>query len=153
MTGTPMWCYPMGNSLFSLDFSQIEYRILCGLAGQQDKLDALYEGRDLYCEFGTKLFKRTITKADHNERQFAKTEGILSCGYGKGKDKAATQAKAKGFDFPREVTDATVDEYRRTHPAVVKFWAQCDGALPRIAAGDSFNIAGTPLTFSDKYLV
>ena len=44
----------MGNSLFSLDFSQVEYRILCGLAGQQDKLDALQAGRDLYCEFGTR---------------------------------------------------------------------------------------------------
>src|ERR1017187_1844566 len=150
MTGTPMWCYPMGNSLFSLDFSQIEYRILCGLAGQQDKLDALYEGRDLYCEFGTKLFKRTITKADHNERQFSKAEGILSCGYGKGKDKAASQAKAKGFDFSRAITDAPVDEYRRTHPDVVRFWARMDAALPYINRFGDHQIEGTPLIFSDK---
>ena len=143
----------MGNSLFALDFSQVEYRILCGLAGQQDKLDALAARRDLYCEFGTRLFKREITKADRAERQFSKTEGVLSCGYGKGKDKAATQAKAKGFDFPRAVTDATVDEYRRTHPHVVKFWATCDQALPHIARGEDYHIPNTPLTFSNKYLI
>ena len=143
----------MGNSLFALDFSQVEYRILCGLAGQQDKLDALAAGRDLYCEFGTKLFGRPITKADHAERQFSKSEGILSCGYGKGKDKAATQAKAKGFDFSREVTDKTVDEYRASHPHVVRFWKTCDGALDHIATGEDYKISNTPLTFSNKYLI
>src|SRR5208337_834306 len=101
-TGIATWCSHMGNSLFALDFSQVEYRILCGLAGQQDKLDALALGRDLYCEAGEALFKRPITKEDYKERQFAKTECILSCGYGKGKDKACTQAKAKGFDLQRE---------------------------------------------------
>ena len=143
----------MANSLIVLDFSQIEYRILCGLAGQQDKLDAMAAGRDLYCEMATKLFKRPITRADTNERQFAKTEGILSCGYGKGKDKAAAQAKAKGFDFPREVTDATVDEYRGSHSKVVQFWKTCDAALPRIANGEEFKIQGTPLTFKDHSLI
>src|SRR5208337_4962900 len=117
-TGIATWCSHMGNSLFALDFSQVEYRILCGLAGQQDKLDALSAGRDLYCEAATELFRRPVSKADYTERQYAKRECILSCGYGKGKDKAATQAKAAGYDFSRQITDASVDYYRRTHPRV-----------------------------------
>jgi DNA polymerase len=142
------------NSLFAIDFSQVEYRILCGLAGQQDKLDALDSGRDLYCETAAALFKHPVTKAENPvERQFAKKECILSCGYGKGKDKAATQAKAAGYDFPREVTDGSVDYYRRTHPAVVKFWGRCDAILPYIADGGKCHLEGTPLTFSNEYLV
>lgn len=132
----------MGNSLFSLDFSQVEYRILCGLAGQQDKLDALQAGRDLYCEFGTRLFGRTITKDDYRERQYSKRHGVLSCGYGKGKDRSASQSKADGYDFPRAITDRTVDEYRASHPHVVAFWKKCDEALPHIAAGEDYVTPG-----------
>ncbi len=132
----------MGNSLFSLDFSQVEYRILCGLAGQQDKLAALQAGRDLYCEFGTRLFGRTITKDDYRERQYSKRHGVLSCGYGKGKDRSAAQSKADGYDFPRAITDRTVDEYRASHPHVVAFWKKCDEALPHIAAGEDYVTPG-----------
>ena len=145
----------MGNSLFSVDFSQVEYRILCGLSGQQDKLDALQQGRDLYCEFGTRLFGRQITKADFAERQYSKRQGILSCGYGKGKDRSAAQSKADGFDFSREITDRTVDEYRSSHRHVVEFWGKCDEALRHVAAGEDYVIpgAGGILKFHDGYLM
>ncbi len=145
----------MGNSIFTLDFSQVEYRILCCVAGQQDKLDALQAGRDLYCDFGTRLFCRPITKADYNERQYSKRQGILSCGYGKGKDRSAAQSKADGFDFPREITDRTVDEYRASHPYVVQFWRKCDAALPHIAAGEDYIIPGPGdlLKFHDHCLM
>ena len=143
----------MGDSLFALDFAQVEYRILCGIAGQQDRLDALAAGRDLYCEAATELFRRPISKADYTERQYAKKECILSCGYGKGKEKAAAQAKAAGYDFSREITDASVDYYRLTHPHVVSFWKTCDTALNHIAAGEDYQIPNTSLTFSNKYLI
>lgn len=143
---------PEGQSFVILDFSQIEYRILCALAGQNDKLDALAGGRDLYCEFAAKLFGRTITRDDVAERTLAKTI-TLGSGYGQGKDTCARTCKAKGFGFPREITDQAIDLYRSEHRNVVALWRQCDQLLPTIAAGWPCRLEGTPLQFADRCLL
>ena len=112
---------PEGKSFVILDFAQIEYRILCALAGQQDKLDALATGRDLYCEFGTKLFGRSVVKEDKTERFFAKVV-VLGSGYGTGKQKCADSARGLGLTLSREVTDKAIDLYREEHPGVCSLW-------------------------------
>lgn len=119
---------PPGHKFVIVDFAQVEYRILCALAGQRDKLEILASGRDLYCEFGTKLFGRIITKETKTERYFAK-KIVLGCGYGTGKDKAAKTAQAEGLKFDRETTDRAVNLYRAEHQFVVNFWHTCDNIL------------------------
>jgi DNA polymerase len=120
---------PKGAVFIILDFKQIEYRVLCGLAGQADKLEALSDpGRDLYCEFGSHLFGRDITKADKDERQFSKII-VLSSGYGAGKARAAKAAKVNGFDLSETITNRAIDLYRQQHRKVVNFWGLCDRLL------------------------
>lgn len=65
------------------DESQIEARINACFCGQLDLVEAFRQGRDPYCDFGTKVFSRVITKADVAERFMSKT-AVLSCGYGVG---------------------------------------------------------------------
>jgi len=137
---------PDGYSFVTLDFSQIEYRILCGLAGQKDKLEVLAAGRDLYCEFSSRLFNRLIGKENVEERQFGKRV-TLSSGYGAGKDRCANMARSDGFYFPRKITDKAIDLYREEHEMVCVFWDRCDKLLPRFAAGGKGHITGTPLSF------
>jgi hypothetical protein len=142
---------PPGHKFVIVDFSQIEYRILCALAGQTDKLEALREGRDLYCEFGTKLFGRTITKEDKIERYFAKRI-VLGCGFGTGKDKAAKTAQAEGFNFDRETTDKAINLYRAEHQSVIRFWLRCDNILRNIGAGwapEAIDVRYIPVKFTE----
>lgn len=139
---------PPNHKFVIVDFAQVEYRILCGLAGQTDKLDALRTGRDLYCEFGSKLFERPITKDDKDERMLSKVV-VLASGYGTGKDKCAATAKNHGFKFPREVTDRAIDLYRDEHLGVVRFWKRCDDILRLIGNSvDPGDAADIPIRFN-----
>jgi hypothetical protein len=55
---------PEGSQLVICDASQIEYRTLCAVAGEQWPLDAFREERDVYCEQAAAIFKRPITEED-----------------------------------------------------------------------------------------
>ena len=72
---------PDDNSmLVAGDSSQIEARMLAYIAGQDDLVEAFRQGRDVYSEFASDVYGRTITKADKVERFLGKTciaEGTL----------------------------------------------------------------------------
>lgn len=71
---------PEGYEIIACDSSQIEARTVAWLAGQTDLLEAFREGRDVYSEFASDVYGRTITKADYTERFVGKTciaEGTL----------------------------------------------------------------------------
>jgi DNA polymerase bacteriophage-type len=69
--------------VINCDSSQIEARVLAWLAGQDDVVKAFAEGRDVYSEFATKIYKKPISKANPIERFVGKT-CILGLGYGTG---------------------------------------------------------------------
>jgi len=64
---------PAGHMVINCDSSQIEARVLVWVAGQEDVVRQFTEGRDVYCEFATKVYGRVITKADPIERFVGKT--------------------------------------------------------------------------------
>jgi hypothetical protein len=69
---------PPGYALVISDAAQIEARMLATVAGQFDKVQAFRQGRDLYCEFSSRLYGREITKKDVLERTVGKVS-ILQC--------------------------------------------------------------------------
>jgi hypothetical protein len=85
---------PPGYLIVDIDLSQIEYRVLCALAGQADKLEALRQGRDVYSELASKLYGFPVSKNDDDQkpREVGKT-CTLSCGFGSGKDGKTFQQK------------------------------------------------------------
>jgi DNA polymerase I-like protein with 3'-5' exonuclease and polymerase domains len=71
---------PEGHSIVACDSSQIEARTVAWLAGQDDLVASFAAGNDVYCEFASEIYGRTITKADTVERFIGKTcvaEGTL----------------------------------------------------------------------------
>jgi len=71
---------PEGHEIIACDSSQIEARTVAWLAGQEDLLEAFREGRDVYSEFASDVYGRTITSANYTERFVGKTcvaEGTL----------------------------------------------------------------------------
>ena len=64
---------PKGQVLVACDSSQIEARMVAWLAEQHDLVGAFAKGRDVYSEFASEVYGRTITKADKIERFVGKT--------------------------------------------------------------------------------
>lgn len=134
---------PAGHTVLVGDSSNIELRTVMALAGQDDVLLKLANGVDLYCDFASKLFGRTITKADKAERFLGKT-AMLGLQYGAGAARFQEMVRlAKRTDPSVELIDldrafAIVDLYRSVHYKVVELWKRCDKViLPDIANGCS----------------
>lgn len=124
---------PPGHVLVVADFSAVELRVLAWLA-QEPKLCATLANPkgDVYCEFATRVYGRTITKADGPERKFGK-EGILGLGYGMGASKFALRVLTvlhKSID--EDEARRTVELYRGTYAGVPKFWQNVETLLPSL---------------------
>ena len=125
---------PQGHQVINCDSSQIEARVLVWVAGQNDVLNWYAEGRDVYCEFASKVYGRTITKADHTERAVGKT-CILGLGYGTGWAKLQHTLKvAAGVEFDDQECKRLVGVYREVNDKVIQLWQTCDEALQDIAS-------------------
>lgn len=134
---------PPGHVVLAGDSSNIELRVVMALAGQDDVLDKLRAGVDLYCDFASKLFGRTITKADKAERFLGKT-AMLGLQYGAGAERFMEMVRIASRSDPSVTpidlnrAHAVVDLYRQVHGRVVELWRRCnDVVLPDIANGCS----------------
>lgn len=136
---------PKGFKIIAGDSSNIELRVTHTLAGQVDVVQALRDKRDLYCEFASQLYGRTITKADADERFVGKI-AHLSLGYGSGWEKFKETCRIWGAVLghtPAEIdaeAQRIVALYRSTYRSVPKLWYRCDDMLQAIASGRSFAI-------------
>lgn len=127
---------PKGHVVVSCDSSQIEARLVAYLAGQDDLVEAFRQGRDVYSEFASAIYNRTITKADKLERHVGKT-AILGLGYSMGPDKFRTSLR-------NGKPSVTVDEhearhivylYRNKNHRVQALWNLCNNALTAMCSG------------------
>jgi DNA polymerase len=125
---------PEDHVVINSDSSQIEARILVWVAGQDDVVQWYAEGRDVYSEFASKVFDRTITKKDATERAVGKT-CILGLGYGTGATKLQHTLKvATGLNIEEEECKRYVKVYREVNDKVIELWGDCDKALGDIAS-------------------
>lgn len=126
---------PQGRSLVVGDFAAIELRILSWLAREPRLINAIIGDADIYCDFASRFYRRTITKADKVERQFGKC-AILGLGYGMGADKFAATVKATcKINLSESAASNTVSLYRETYFNVPRLWETASLMLPMIAQG------------------
>jgi DNA polymerase family A len=127
---------PDGYLLGILDFSQIECRILNYLAGQDDVIENFRAKRDPYTDLATKIYGRTITKADQAERGVGK-QAELSCGFGCGWRKfqrvAALGTYGPVVTLDDSDAEAAVGVYRETHQDVTAYWQEAEVILGRLS--------------------
>ena len=135
---------PEGHKLIACDSSQIEARVLAHLAGQDDLVEAFRQGRDVYSEFASNVYGKTITKEDKLERFVGKT-CILGLGYGMGAEKFRnTLALGMGglkVDIPLEEAKRIVYLYRDKNHRITALWQRCQSALSDMIAGRGGNIS------------
>ena len=103
------------------DFSAIEARVLAWLADEQWVLDAFRDGKDIYCETASMMYKVPVVK--HGENGHLRGKGkvaVLACGYQGGI--GAMRAMDRGGSIPDEELQAVVDAWRSANPRIVKLW-------------------------------
>jgi hypothetical protein len=138
------------ESLIVADLSNIEFRIVSYLANDPILIGMIENKIDIYCDFASKIYKRTITKKDKKERQFGKT-AILGLGYGMGWEKFQKQVKKDcGFEIDEKFAKATVYFYRSYYKAIPALWEKLDIVLSRMVAGKRGDIFDSPSLFYDK---
>jgi hypothetical protein len=145
---------PKGYRVVAVDLSQIELRINMVQCGQTDVVDLLRKGEDVYCNFGSEFYGRTITKADKLERLVSKI-AELSLGYGAGKGAFRGMLFAQAGQIKDlEFCDSVVKTYRKKRFMIKSAWAQLEDALIHMAGGFQpvVNLA-TPMTFTKDGIV
>lgn len=132
------------GKLFSIkDYSTFELRLALWVSGQTDKLELVRNGADVYCDFGTGLYGRDITKADEVERYISK-QVVLGSQYRQGSAKLHRELNFKHkVSTSLEFCERAVEVYRKEeypcigHPKT-GVWRQLDDLIPHLANGDSF---------------
>lgn len=129
---------PDGYKVIAVDAAQIEARLSAFLGGETALLRQFANGEDIYCSFASKLYGRTVTKADKNMRWAAKT-AVLALQFGQGAESfrkvANTQAKAQGVDMELTADEAQriVSVYRSNYTGIVGAWKKLDTLLRLMA--------------------
>ena len=119
---------PFGCFLYVADLSNIESRMLAWLAEQDELLQMYRDNVDVYCSFASKVYGRTITKADETERFVGKT-AILGLGYVMGAQKFKATLKQANVDIDFFEAQNIVDEYRRTYQFIPDLWTRLEALL------------------------
>lgn len=150
---------PPGYKVVAGDLSQIEARITACLAGQKDLVelfrhyDSIPQGdRDVYCEFGDKVYARTITKADETERFVAKT-GVLSLGYQSGAQKFYDSMRAFGVEgFNHSDAQSVVATYRNSFTQIVALWEKMEHVKQCMLSGQGFKLGPIEVLLGQIFL-
>ena len=124
--------------VINCDSSQIEARVLAWLAGQGDVVQQFANNEDVYSIFASKVYNRTITRGDAEQRFVGKT-CVLGLGYGTGWRKLQhTLATAKPISahLPDEECQAIVNLYREVNTDIISLWKESDKALEEICNWD-----------------
>ena len=117
-----------GSRFIVADYSAIEARLTAYLAGEQWRLEAFRQGKDIYCASASAMFHVPVEKHGVNGhlRQKGKI-AELALGYG-GSVGALKAMGALEMGLDGEELPALVGAWREANPAIVSFWWAVDRA-------------------------
>ena len=109
------------------DFSAIEARVISWISGEEWRLEAFRQGKDIYCESASQMYHVPVVK--HGENGELRQKGKiaeLALGYQGGV--GAMKQMDKGGSIPEEEMQEIVNQWRDANPKVVKLWKTCETA-------------------------
>lgn len=138
---------PPGYKLVVADLSNIELRMCHYLCGQDDTMELLRQGADLYCRFSSTFFGRPVTKADKKERQHGKV-AMLQLQFQAGAESFRRAARLMaGVRLTELEAQNTVDVYRAMYPNIKGMWYTGQKAIQKCATGGGFYLDPKGLCF------
>jgi citrate lyase gamma subunit len=154
---------PPGHTMITADLAQIEARIVAMLCGQMDLVEQFRRGEDVYAQFATHVFHRTITKKTHPNERFLGKTAILGLGYGCGHERyyvmVTTQARQAGIPlegiFSEEIAQRTVNTYRGLFTFIPQSWRRLDYYLASVINSTSTTQKATwgPVMFKSCQII
>ena len=144
---------PAGYRLIVGDFANIELRLVAYLSKDPGLIDAIENNVDLYCDFASTFYERTITKKDELERRFGKC-AILGLGYGMGAKKFKRTVRLQtGQDISDAEADRAVDLYRSRYTRVPQLWYVLNSYIPLLARDEEGLFIGLPIRYRKEALI
>lgn len=144
---------PAGYRLIVGDFANIELRLVAYLSKDPGLIDAIENDVDLYCDFASTFYERTITKKDELERRFGKC-AILGLGYGMGAKKFKRTVRLQtGQDISDEEAQRAVDLYRSRYTRVPQLWYVLNSYIPLLARDEGGIFIGLPIKYKKEALI
>ena len=123
------------------DYSAIEARVIAWLADEEWRIQAFHEGKDIYCQSASKMFRVPVEK--HGVNGHLRKQGKvaeLACGYGGG----IGALKAFGADkMGLTETDMAdiIAKWREASPHICMLWKTFDRMVSR-----AVKMPGRPMT-------
>jgi DNA polymerase-1 len=101
--------------LLSVDYSQIELRLMAHLSEDPDMLEAFVRNEDIHAATAAKIFHEPLSKVTREQRRQAKTAnfGII---YG-----ISSFGLAQRLQIPRDESKKLIDGYFATYPGVKRY--------------------------------
>lgn len=111
-----------GCEFIVADFSAIEARVLAWEAGEDWRLEAFQNGKDIYCESASQMFHVPVVKHGINGelRQKGKV-AELACGYG-GSSGALISMGALDMGLKESELPDLINDWRSANPKIVQYW-------------------------------
>jgi DNA polymerase len=120
----------VGKKLASVDFAQIEARVIAWLAGDRALLDVFLSGRDVYVVAASRIFgvpESAVTKA---QRQIGKV-AVLALGYQGGAGAFLTMGANYGLVMSEDEAEQIKLDWREGNPLIVQLWWDVQDAALR----------------------
>lgn len=134
------------------DYAQIQCRTVLALAGQDDKVELMRLGHDVYCDMAGNIYKRVVTKKDLIERQTGKNS-VLGLGFQMGgKTFFIKYGKGQTLEF----CEGVVSVYRKEWaPRVPLLWYDLQDAAIKCVWDGTPQTADCGITYymEDQWLV
>ena len=147
---------PDGFVIAVLDQSNIEARVLAWLAQETQLLEGFRNKVDLYCQFASTVYGRTITKEDKTERFVGKT-CQLGLGYQMGAARLratlALGAMGPAIFISHEEARKLVLIYRTKYKAITNLWHEAAGVLQHMITMETGEIDWRGLKIRNSSIV
>ena len=121
-----------GNVLIDADFSAIEARVISWLAGEEWRLEAFRQGKDIYCESASQMFGVPVVKHGINGELRAKGKiAELALGY-QGGTGALINMGALDMGLTEEELPEIVTRWRDANSKIKSLWYEMDSAAIQV---------------------
>jgi DNA polymerase len=127
-------CAPPGRELLVADYSAIEARVLCWLAGQDDIVALFHQGLDVYITMAAEIYgiaKAAVTK----DQRWIGKQTVLGCGYQMGVATFIANLFKMDVIITGELASKCVKGYRKKFSKVKELWGTLGGAAISVVQG------------------
>lgn len=115
-----------GHRFIVADFSAIEARVIAWVSGEKWRQEAFRDGKDIYCESASQMFRCRVVK--HGENGHLRQKGKiaeLALGYGGGV--GALKAMDSSHSLKESELPDIVERWRNASPRIPALWRELEG--------------------------